>query len=237
MLAFLGKADRPELARPVHIGWTSALAAGVLTWLAATRLISVSGASRELTEGFGSLLAAAVLLFVGIWMHGKAQAGQWQRYLREKLHKALARDSRWFLFSLAFIAVYREVFETILFFTAMAAEGSVGSLIAGGLAGCAALAAIAVAMLRFSRRLPIGKFFSYSSALVAILAVVLAGKGVAALQEAGLIAIHPLAALPRISLLGLFPTLQGIAAQLATLLALLLGFAFNRWSSKRLAPA
>jgi high-affinity iron transporter len=119
----------------------------------------------------------------------------------------------------------------------MAAEGSVGSLIAGGLAGCAALAAIAVAMLRFSRRLPIGKFFSYSSALVAILAVVLAGKGVAALQEAGLIAIHPLAALPRISLLGLFPTLQGIAAQLATLLALLLGFAFNRWSSKRLAPA
>jgi high-affinity iron transporter len=209
----------------------------VLTWLAATRLISVSGASRELTEGFGSLLAAAVLLFVGIWMHGKAQAGQWQRYLREKLHKALARDSRWFLFSLAFIAVYREVFETILFFTAMAAEGSVGSLIAGGLAGCAALAAIAVAMLRFSRRLPIGKFFSYSSALVAILAVVLAGKGVAALQEAGLIAIHPLAALPRISLLGLFPTLQGIAAQLATLLALLLGFAFNRWSSKRLAPA
>ncbi len=237
MLAFLGKADRPELARPVHIGWTGALAAGVLTWLAATRLISVSGASRELTEGFGSLLAAAVLLFVGIWMHGKAQAGQWQRYLREKLHKALARDSRWFLFSLAFIAVYREVFETILFFTAMAAEGSVGSLIAGGLAGCAALAAIAVAMLRFSRRLPIGKFFSYSSALVAILAVVLAGKGVAALQEAGLIAIHPLAALPRISLLGLFPTLQGIAAQLATLLALLLGFAFNRWSSKRLAPA
>ena len=90
MLAFLNKADRPELTRPVHIGWTSALAAGVLTWWVATSLITVSGASRELTEGFGSLLAAAVLLFVGIWMHGKAQAGQWQRYIREKLHNALA---------------------------------------------------------------------------------------------------------------------------------------------------
>jgi high-affinity iron transporter len=235
MLAFLNKADRPELTRPVHIGWTGALAAGVVTWWIATSLITVSGASRELTEGFGSLLAAAVLLFVGIWMHGKAQAGQWQRYIREKLHDALARDSRWFLFSLAFIAVYREVFETILFFTAMAAEGSVGSLVAGGLVGCAALGAIAVAMLRFSQRLPIGKFFSYSSALVAILAVVLAGKGVAALQEAGLVSIHPLAALPRISVLGLFPTLQGIVAQMATLLALLLGFAWNRWSSRRLA--
>ena len=237
MLAFLNKADRPELTRSVHFGWVGALAAGVLTWAVATSLITVSGASRELTEGFGSLLAAAVLLFVGIWMHGKAQAGQWQRYIREKLHNALARDSRWFLFSLAFIAVYREVFETILFFTAMAAEGSVGSLIAGGLVGGAALAAIAVAMLRFSQRLPIGKFFSYSSALVAILAVVLAGKGVAALQEAGLVSIQPLTALPRISLIGLFPTLQGVLAQAATLLALLLGFGWNRWTSRRWAAA
>jgi high-affinity iron transporter len=237
MLAFLNKAERPELTRPVHAGWTSALAAGVVTWWVATSLITVSGASRELTEGFGSLLAAAVLLFVGVWMHGKAQAGQWQRYIREKLHNALTGDSRWFLFSLAFIAVYREVFETILFFTAMAAEGGVGSLVAGGLAGCAALAAIAVAMLRYSRRLPIGKFFSYSSALVAVLAVVLAGKGVAALQEAGLISVHPLAALPRISVLGVFPTLQGIAAQTATLLALLAGFALNRRSARRLAAA
>jgi high-affinity iron transporter len=235
MLAFLNKAERPELTRPVHIGWTSALAAGALTWVAATSLISISGASRELTEGFGSLLAAAVLLFVGIWMHGKAQAGQWQRYIREKLHNAIARDSSWFLFSLAFIAVYREVFETILFFTAMAAEGSVASLVAGGLAGIVTLAVIAVAMLRFSKRLPIGKFFTYSSALVAILAVVLAGKGVAALQEAGLIAIHPLSELPRISILGIFPTLQGIAVQVATVIALAIGFGWNRWSSSKLA--
>ena len=237
MLAFLNKADRPEMTRPVHIGWTSALAAGALTWWIATNLISISGASRELTEGFGSILAAAVLLFVGIWMHGKSHAGQWQRYIHEKLHNALARDSGWFLFSLAFIAVYREVFETILFFTAMAAEGNVGSLVGGAVVGFATLAAIAVAMLRFSRRLPIGKFFAYSSALIAVLAVVLAGKGVAALQEAGLISIHPLAALPRISLLGLFPTLQGLVAQIATLLALLLGFAWNRRTARQSVPA
>jgi high-affinity iron transporter len=235
MLAFLAKADRPELTRPVHYGWVGALGAGALTWVIATSLISVSGASRELTEGFGSLLAAAVLLFVGIWMHGKAQAGEWQRYIREKLHRAVTSDSRWFLFSLAFIAVYREVFETILFFTAMAAEGSVGSLVAGGLVGVVALALIAVAMLRFSRRLPIDKFFTYSSALVAVLAVVLAGKGIAALQEAGLIAIHPLGAIPRISILGLFPTLQGVLAQLVTLVVLAAGFVWNRRSGRPLA--
>ncbi|HJU77344.1 MAG TPA: FTR1 family protein [Sphingomicrobium sp.] len=228
MLAFLRKADRREMERPVHYGWASALVAGGLTWWAATSLITVSGASREVTEGFGSLLAAAVLLFVGIWMHGKAQAGQWQRYIRGKMSHALTGRSAWFLFGLAFIAVYREVFETILFYAAMAAQGHVDALVAGGLTGALLLAVIAVAMLRFSQRLPIGKFFAYSSALVAVLAVVLAGKGVAALQEAGYLGIRPLDWAPRISMLGLFPSVQTITAQIAALVILLLGFAWNR---------
>jgi high-affinity iron transporter len=228
MLAFLRKAGRPDMARPVHYGWAGALVAGGLTWWAATSLIGISGASRELTEGFGSLLAAAVLLFVGIWMHGKSQAGQWQRYIRDKMTQALTGRSAWFLFLLAFIAVYREVFETILFYAAMAAQGHVQAIVAGGLTGAVALAVIAVAMLRFSQRLPIAKFFAYSSALVAVLAVVLAGKGVAALQEAGLLGVNPLGGLPRVSMLGLFPTTQGIAAQILALAILLLGFAWNR---------
>jgi len=231
MLAFLRKADQPQMARPVHYGWIGALAAGLLTWWAATSLISVSGASRELTEGFGSLLAAAVLLFVGIWMHGKAQAGNWQRYIRDKMSKALTGRSGWFLFALSFIAVYREVFETILFYAAMAAQGYAFALAMGGVAGGVLLAVLAVAMLRYSQKLPIATFFAYSSALVAILAVVLAGKGVAALQEAGMIAAYPLPALPRISILGLFPTLQGIAAQLLAALVLVVGFAWNRRSA------
>ena len=78
------------MVRSVHGGWIAALVAGVATWWAATNLITISGASRELTEGFGSLLAAVILLFVGIWMHGKAQADEWQRYIREKLGQALS---------------------------------------------------------------------------------------------------------------------------------------------------
>lgn len=228
MLAFIRKADRAEMERPVHYGWAGALVAGGLTWWAATALITVSGASRELTEGFGSLLAAVVLLFVGIWMHGKAQAGQWQRYIREKMSHALNGRSAWFLFALAFVAVYREIFETILFYAAMSAQGHIGALVAGGLTGAVLLAILAVAMLRYSQRLPIGKFFAYSSALVAVLAVVLAGKGVAALQEAGLLGIHPLAGVPRIDILGLFPTQQTVAVQIATLVVLVAGFAWNR---------
>jgi high-affinity iron transporter len=236
MLAFLKKGGRAEMTRPVHYGWISALFAGLLTWWAATELITVSGATRELTEGLGSVLAALVLLFVGIWMHGKAQADEWQRYIRERLSDAVTSGSAWFLFLLAFIAVYRELFETILFYVALAAEGNVGALIAGALFGFALLAGIAIAMLKFSQKLPIGKFFAYSSALVAVLAVVLAGKGVAALQEAGLIGVTPIA-IPRIEVLGIFPTLQSVLAQLIVAAILIFGFSRNRRQARARALA
>ena len=233
MLAFLRKGDRPDMVRTVHYGWVTALLAGVATWWAATSLITISGATRELTEGFGSILAALVLLFVGIWMHGKGHADEWQRYISKKMGHAMSRGSAWLLFMLAFIAVYREIFETILFYAALSAEGGVGAVVAGAAVGAALLAIIAVLMLRYSQRLPIGKFFTYSSVLIAVLAVVLAGKGVAALQEAGLIGVVPLSHVPRITMLGIFPSAEVIAAQIAVLVALLLGFSWNRRVSVR----
>jgi high-affinity iron transporter len=66
---------------------------------------------------------------------------------------------------------------------------------------------------------------------------VLAGKGVAALQESGLLGVTPIAWLPRIPVLGLFPTLQGVTAQLAAIVILVLGFAWNQRGSRRLAAA
>lgn len=230
MIAFLRKAERQDVLLYVHGGWISALVAGGLTWAAATYLISISGASRELTEGFGSLLSAAVLISVGVWMHGKGQADAWQVYIKEKLAAALSKQSAWFLFLLAFVVVYREVFETILFYAAMWSQGARTAILAGAGTAVVGLSLIGWALLSYSKRLPISQFFRYSSLLISALAVVLAGKGVAALQEAGLIDIQPLAAIPRIELLGVFPTLEGIVAQVATLLMILLGF---RLSSRR----
>ena len=229
MITFLVRAERRELLRFVHGGWIAALLAGVATWWAATHLVSISGAGRELTEGFGSLLAAAILLFVGVWMHGKAQAGAWQRYVRDKLDRALSRGSAWLLFALSFVAVYREVFETIIFYAALGAQGEGGAMLGGIAAAAVLLAFIAWAMLRFSRKLPIAKFFQYSAALIAVLAVVLAGKGLAALQEAGLVGVTPLDGFPRSPILGLYPTVETLAAQAVMAILLVLGF----WRASR----
>jgi high-affinity iron transporter len=226
MVAFLRKAERTDAMPYVHAGWIGALVAGGATWLVATRLVEVSGASRELTEGLGSLVAAVVLVSVGIWMHGKSQADAWQRYVKARMTNALSRGSAWFMFMLAFLIVYREAFETVLFYVALWSQGNHAAVIGGAATAALALAAIAWLMLRFSRKLPFGKFFSISAILMAVLAVVLAGKGVAALQEAGWLSLTLVKA-PRIELLGMYPTLQGLVAQLLVLAALVAGFAWN----------
>lgn len=227
IVAFLRKADRSDALFYVHAGWIGALAAGVATWGAATYLVSISGAGRELTEGVAALFAAIVLLFVGIWMHGKSQAGVWQQYVKQRMSHALSKRSAWFLALLAFVVVYREVFETILFYAAMWTQGAHRAILAGAALAALLLVGIAWAMLRYSRRLPITQFFAASAALIAVLTVVLAGKGIAALQEAGVLSVDTLAG-PRIDWLGVYPTWEGLVTQLAVLLVLVAGFAWNR---------
>ncbi|MFC6189158.1 MULTISPECIES: cytochrome c/FTR1 family iron permease [Lysobacteraceae] len=230
MIAFLRKAERREVLPYVHAGWAGALLAGAVTWAAATYLVDISGANREVTEGVSALFAAAVLLSVGIWMHQKSLAGRWQHYLHAKLSAALSRRSAVFLFVLAFVAVYREVFETILFYIAMWSEQASAAILAGLVAGSVVLAAVAFWMLRVSKRLPIGRFFSISSILIAVLAVILVGKGIAALQEAGWVS-QALVQAPRIEWLGMYPSWQSLLAQVVVAIAAVVGFIVNTRSA------
>ncbi|KAB8061221.1 c-type cytochrome [Janthinobacterium sp. FT14W] len=236
IIAFLRKAKRNDVLPYVHAGWASALAAGGLTWVAATYLVTISGASREVSEGLGSVFAALVLLSVGLWMHQKSSAGRWQEYLHEKLTAAMSRRSAWGLFALAFIAVYREVFETVLFYSALAADGNGGALLGGFAVAIVLLVVIAWALLRTSARMPIGKFFSWTSAFVAVLAVILMGKGVAALQEAGWVGVTPVDFM-RIDLLGILPTAETLLAQAAILAIIAAGYGWNRVSAGKRKPA
>lgn len=227
MIAFLRRSERREALPWVHAGWLLALLAGGLTWALATWLIDISGTNRELTEGVSSVFAALVLLSVGIWMHQKSLAGRWQQYLHARMSAALGRRSMLFLFVLAFVAVYREVFETILFYAAMWTPQDAHAIVGGLAAGVGVLTLIAWGLLKLGMRLPIGKFFNWSSILIAVLAVVLAGKGVAALQEAGWVGLGIVNA-PRIDWLGLFPTWQTLLAQGIVLAVAVVGFWVNQ---------
>ncbi len=235
MMAFLKKAERTDVLPYIHAGWVAALAAGGLTWAAATYLVDVSGASREMAEGFSAIFAVLVLLGVGIWMHQKSLAGRWQAYVKQKLSSALNRKSAMMLFLLSFITVYREVFETVLFYAALWAEGNGMYMLAGLVTGIAVLGGIAFILLRSTTRLPISQFFAISSALVGVLAVALMGKGVAALQKVGFLDVTPVK-LPRIDVLGVYPSMQTIVAQILILLTIVVSIMYNVQSQKKSGP-
>ncbi len=203
----------------LHAGWIGALAAGVLTWVAANHLITLTGAGRELTEGITALAAAVVLLYVGFWLHDKTHTDRWREYVRERIQKTLHGGALWILTGIAFLAVYREAFETVLFYQAlwMQADDSARNMLWTGMGtGTIILLALIFAILRLGRRLPLRQFFSINAAILLVLAVSFIGHGVAALQEAGWLEIHSLP-LPRWDLVGLYPTMETIGAQLLTI--------------------
>ncbi|MDR6984172.1 high-affinity iron transporter [Rheinheimera pacifica] len=224
------KTQQPRLKRSVHYGWVAALALGAVTWVAASFVITISGASRELTEGYTALTAAAILFYMGFWMHSKTSAAQWQQFIGQQVNKALKSGAYFGLGLVVFLAVYREVFETILFYQSLWLQGGAvhqSSFIAGIVTALLALLLLGVAMFKFALKLPLKTFFGSTAVLMIVLAVVMVGKGVVALQEAGAMPISPLQ-LPTISWLGVYPTVQGIAAQLLLLLAAIVLVVYQR---------
>jgi high-affinity iron transporter len=181
--ALLIKGERREALPYVHAGWIAALALGGLTWFVVSYVVAISGATRELTEGVTSLLAAAVLLCVGLWMHGKAYAERWQTFLQSQLRDALSARTMWALALVSFQAVYREACETVLFYQAlwMQVVPVYFPVLAGLISAAVVLAVLGWLIFRDSVRLPLGLFFGATSWLLALLAVVFVGKGIAAL--------------------------------------------------------
>ncbi|BAU49675.1 iron permease [Sulfurifustis variabilis] len=231
ILAFLTRAGRTEARRWVHAGWIAALALGLLTWAVSNYVVEISGAGREVTEGVTALIAAAMLLYVGYWLHSKSHSAAWQRFIRDKVSGALSTGTVWTLAVVSFLAVYREAFETVLFYQALSAQAGpegYGALLAGLGLAAVLLVAVAWAILRASVKLPIGLFFSASGIVLLILAVIFTGQGIAALQEAGKIGADAVRFIT-VPMLGVYPTLQTLSAQA---LAIILS-AFGLWWATR----
>ncbi len=221
LCSVLVRAGRRDALGFVHAGWTAALGAGAATALAARTLIRVSGAQREVVEGLSSLLAAGILFYVSFWLVSKIETQRWQGWLDSRFRSALSTGSLVSLSVVSFVAVYRESLETALFYQALWAQASDGRTVLLGMgAGAVLLAFLAVGIFRFGLRLPMQHFFAASSFLLYALAIVLAGHGVAALQEAGWVPVTWVRGV-RIEWLGVHPTAEGLALQGLLLVAAL----------------
>lgn len=232
IVSVLVKSNRRDALRYINAGWIGALFLGLLTWYAAAHFISIDGANRELTEGITALIAASMLFYVGFWLHNQSNAMQWKKFVHEKIGSSLSEGALWGLTFIAFLAVYREVFESVLFYQSLMinSPASQHNYIIGGITVAAGLLVIlAWLIMRYSVRLPLRTFFRVNMILMFLLAIVFAGKGVASMQEAGIFPVNPVN-FPQIELLGIFPNMEALGLQLVLICFAL---AWSRYNYKK----
>ena len=217
LMTFLAKMGAADRRRHVNAGVVAAIGASLLTALALETVFHLTPAHQEALEGATMVVATAVLFYVSYWLLSKMEVVKWGHFVKSKVHDAVTSGSALALASAAFLAVYREGFETVLFYKALViSAGSSAALapIGGGmLLGLALLVGVYLAMHRFGIRLPLKPFFAVTSAFLYYMAFVFAGSGIAELQEGGFVPMTPVAGVPRLPALGLHPTVETLAAQ------------------------
>jgi high-affinity iron transporter len=238
LMAFLVRAGAPERRRDIGLGVLWAVLASLLTAAGFATLFRSAAGPQEALEGATMLVAAIVLFWVSYWLVSKVEVKKWQAFVATRMDKALTSRRALALAAVAFLAVYREGFETVLFYAALfaTADGTAraaASIAAGLLVGSVLLGILYYLMQRYGGRLPLKPFFAVTSALLYLMAFTFAGQGVAELQEAGYLPMTPLQWLPRVPALGIFPTIQTFLAQSLLAAALALALVWVFWLEPR----
>jgi len=224
ILSILKATELKNYARWIHTGWLSAVLVGIALWLFGGSLMKEQLRHVELIEGSISFLAVLMLLYVGFWLHGKSEIGKWKDYVNKLVQGAVSNKSLFGLAGLSFFVVFREVFESVLFLSALNIEsgGKQSNAIVLGIATAFVIVVVLASLvLKFSAKLPIAKLFKISSFVMGLLAVVLTGKGIHSFQVLNWVSVHSLS-IPRFELLGIFPTAESFGAQLLVLVAVVL---------------
>lgn len=220
ILSVLKASNMQGAAKWVHAGWVAALVLGIILWVLSGKLLGFGMGQMALVEGAVSLLAVCMLLYIGFWLHGKSEIGKWKAYVTSLVKGAVSSGSLIGLSTLSFFVVFREVFESVLFLSALHIEGGgkhTSAIALGIVLAVIIVLTFAFFVIRYSAKLPIPKLFKISAILMGILAVILAGKGIHSLQEVGLMPIHGIPSI-RIEQMGIYPTLETTIAQVLVLL-------------------
>ena len=213
--AYLVRSGNGAMTRVVYINGVAAVVVSAVLAIALQKLFSISGANQEILEGVTMLLAVVVLFFVSNWMVSKAEAEAWKGYIEGKVSSAVTTGSSFALGAAAFLAVFREGAETILFYQALLAdaENYMHMVWYGFAAGTICLVGLFILIRYGSMRIPLRPFFIGTSILMYIMAIAFAGGGIKELQEADVVPVTPVSFVSSIDLLGIYPTVETLLPQ------------------------
>lgn len=235
IIAYLRRSGNQSKTRSVYIGALIALGASVIMAYILNTLSSLSGANQELVEGITMLIAVAVLFYVSNWMVSKSESAAWSGYIEKKVESSISKGSLYSLAFAAFLAVFREGAETILFYQALLANTNqyLNMFWLGFAVGCVLLVFIFILIRFLSVKIPLRPFFLGTSVLLFAMSISFIGAGIKELQEGNLIGVTPISFIQSIDILGIYPTLETLIPQIILLIVTIITFALGLKKAKK----
>ena len=239
IIAYLVKSGNGRSVKNVYIGAVAGIAASfaaaaVLAW--AKQAFVGAGLAQEIIEGITALIAVCVLFYVSNWMISKAEAASWSRFIDGKVQSSVEQGSSFALAFTAFLSVFREGAEVVLFYQPMLSEGNPGMVWAGFGAGCVLLVFVYLAITKLSIKLPIKVFFTATSILMAVMCVSFLGSGIKELAEGNVFDLAlRVPGVPEndvIQIFGIYPWLETLLPQLVLSVVLLVTFLIAHYRGK-----
>ena len=225
ILTYLEASRNDRFKKHVYYGIIIAAGATAVTWFIAQYIIELSGASRELIEAIAGISAVAVLFWVSFWVLNKIETKKWIEFVKAKVWKATTTGSLMVFVMLSFFTVYREGFETVLFYQAIFsfAKYMEWYVIAGLISGLVVIIGVALVVRRIGKKLPLRALFGFTMGIGAYMSIAFIGNAVREFQELGYIPTTPLIGIvPRFdinlaTMTGIHPTLESVIAQIILL--------------------
>jgi high-affinity iron transporter len=220
LLGYLESAKATQYRKPIMLGMGAAVIATAITFFAIGAVLDALPFGREVLEAVTAIVAVAVLFYVSFWLIARLEHKRWMEFLRTRVWSAVTLGSTAALAMIGFTAIYREGFETALFYQALMTFGSgLGAYVALGLGlGLAALVVVSYAIFRLGRRLPVRAFLTTAVVILMATSVTFLGNAVRSLQEADVVRLTRLESWPRAPIflsqaLGYWPSKETIVAQ------------------------
>ena len=225
IITYLEASRNHKFKKYVHYGIGLAIGATAVTWVIASYIIEISGANRELIEAIAALSATAVLFYVSFWILNKIEHKRWMEFVKAKVFQASAAGGTSVFIMLSFFTVYREGFETVLFYQAMFSFAKYMELYVGlgFILGIASLLGIYFGFRKLGKRLPLRALFGLTMGIGAYLSIAFLGNAIREFQVLDFIPYTSmLGTIPRLdinvaTMTGIYPTLETTVGQIILL--------------------
>lgn len=223
LIAFLKKSDQRHMEKWIYIGAGLGIACSAVAAILMSTLFNSStiNTSREMIEGYVGLIAAAMMIGVGVWMHSKSNVKAWNAYIAKQMNHAMSKQSVWAMAFISFLAVFREGAETLIFYAGIAPKMSTSQFSLGIGIAAVILAVVAFILLRATNKIPVHKFFAVATIFIYLLAFKIIGVSIHTLQLTDVIPSNVMSHMPVWATIGFYPTIETISGQ-AILLALII---------------